>query len=91
MEDFPVKIVIVLAVLLVALSSFPLLSQAGPGARPAAPAAVSSMNVESSVAAAASAAPARTRPVYAKQAGQQNSKAAAPGDRALPRTESTTK
>lgn len=89
MEDFPVRIVIVLAVILVALSSFPLLSQSGPGARPAAPVAAPSANVASDIAMAASVAPMRTRPAYAKPVGKRDSKAAGPDDRAVPRREST--
>lgn len=89
MEDFPVKMVIVLAVLLVALSSFPLLSQSRPGAQSTAPAAP--VNVASDIATAASIAPMRTPPAYAKPAAKQDSKAAGLGDRAVSGRESTAK
>ena len=91
MEDFPVKIVIVLAVLLVALSSFPLLSQSSPGARSAVPAAVPPVNLESSMATPAIVAPKRTRRVSANPVGKQDSKAVGPADRAVPRSESAAK
>lgn len=85
------KVVIVLAVMLVALSSFPLLSQSAPGARPAAAAAASSTKVEQGMVAAASAAPVETREAEAKLVGKVGSEVADREDRAATRTRSTRK
>ena len=97
MEDFPVKTFLVVAVMLVAMSSFPLISQqtspqqASPSQQEAGPGATQSGSPQASAAAGTDASAVEMSPVNAQLVGKLDSRTAKAGDSIVVRTESSVK
>jgi hypothetical protein len=97
MEDFPVKILLVVAVMLVTLSSFPLISQqtspqqASPSQQEGSPGAGQSVNPQTGSAPSPDASAAEMSPVNAELVGKLDSTTAKTGDSVVVKTESSVK
>ncbi len=97
MEDFPVKTLLVVAVMLVALSSFPLISQqtspqqASPSQQEGSPGAAQSVNPPAGSATSTDAPAVEMSPVNAELVGKLDTTTAKTGDSVVVKTESSVK